>query len=70
MESVFSSNWWLGLRRCRRQREAELLRVEAAHSKAMEHELVELRRGANRLQSEVALLGSDFDNARGVAHCL
>lgn len=47
------------------QREAELLRVEAACSKAIERELGELRRVANRMQSEVVLLDSDFDDAQG-----
>jgi hypothetical protein len=49
------------------QRETELLRVEAARSEAMEHELVELCRAADRLQSEVTVLGSNFDDARGDA---
>ena len=47
------------------QHEAELLHVEAACSEAMERELGELRRTANRMQSEVVLLRSDFDDARG-----
>jgi hypothetical protein len=44
--------------------------VEAARSKVMERELIELRCIANRLQSEVALLGLGFDDAWGNADCL
>jgi hypothetical protein len=33
----------------------------------MVRELIELRRTADRLQSKVELLGSDFDNAQGDA---